>query len=232
MKSMSFVASAFLVLSCSAQAAAQRCDVDSGFRGEYFRVGYEQRELHKVFNNLEEIPENVRTRLEEYLQEKVGRAFRERLRFEEGVWLDRDKLKEQFPSVYEENANLGSYDLTFYFSDPAKGLKAFYTKMRLNEDGSVNSEIGLPDIRSDPSKAEIVSCQDAYSLAASNGFPSEFSSASFEYSEEEKVFVWIITDSRNTEPDNPINGKGTYKRIEIDANTGIVVRIEKETIII
>jgi len=232
MNKMNFVASAFLVLSCSARAAAQRCDVDSGFRGSYFRVGYEQRELRKVFTNLEDIPENVRTRLDEYLQEKVGSAFKERLRFEEGEWLDREQLKEQFPSVYEENANLGSYDLTFFFSDTEKGLKAFYTKMRLNEDGSVNSEIGLPDIRSDPSKAEIVSCQDAYSIAASNGFPSEFSLASFEYSAEEKAFVWIIIDSRNTEPDNPINGKGTYKRIEIDAKTGNVVRIEKETIII
>jgi hypothetical protein len=94
--------------------------------------------------------------------------------------------------------------------------------MALNDDGSVNREIRLPDIASNPAKAVIISCQDAYSIAASNGFPSEFSFASFEYSDEEKVFVWIIIDSRKTEPDNPLNGKGTYKRIEIDANTGNV----------
>lgn len=231
-KTMNFVASTFLVLSCSSQAIAQRCEVDSGFRGGYFRVGYEQRELVKLFRSLDDIPEEVRNRLNEHLREKLGDTFAQNLKFEEGQWLDLKNLRKQFPSVYEENAKLGSYDLLFSFSDHYKGLKAFFTKMVLNDDGSVNREIGLPEIASNPAKAVIISCWDAYSIAAKNGFPSEFSFASFEYSEEEKVFVWIITDSRNTEPDNPINGKGTYKRIEIDANTGNVVRIDKETIII
>jgi len=234
MKTVNFVVSAFLALSSSAQAVAQRCEVDSGFRGGYFRIGYEQRELVKLFRSLDEIPEEVRNRLNEYLREKLGDTFAHKLRFEEGQWLDLKNLRKQFPSVYEENAKLGSYDLLFSFSDPYKGLKAFFTKMALNDDGSVNREIGLPDIASNPAKADIISCRDAYSIATSNGFPTEFSSARFEYSEEKKVFVWIITDSRETEPDDPLmpRFKGTYKRIEIDANTGTVVRIYKETIVI
>jgi hypothetical protein len=229
---MNFVASAFLVLSCSPQAVAQRCEVDSGFRGGYFRVGYEQRELVKLFRSLDEIPEEVRNRVNQHLREKLGDTFAQNLKFEEGQWLDLNNLRKQFPSVYEENAKLGSYDLLFSFSDPSRGLKAFFTKMVLNEDGSVNREIGLPDIASDPAKAAIISCWDAYSIAANKGFPSEFSSARFEYSEDKKVFVWIITDSREVEPDDPLmpRFKGTYKHIEIDANTGAIFRIYKETI--
>jgi hypothetical protein len=174
MGTLKLFTSAVLILFCCRQAGAQKCDVASGFRGAGFRVGYEHRELHKVFRDLDEIPKDVRARLEEYLEIKVGSAFRQKLRFEEGQWLDREKLKEQFPSVYEENENLGSYDLTFFFSDPEKRLKAFYTEMRLNEDGSFNSEIELPDIGSDLSKAEIISCEAAYSIAATQGFQTQY----------------------------------------------------------
>ena len=232
-KTMNIVASTFLILFCSSQVAAQKCDVDSGYRGGHFRIDrYRQRRLVRVFTGLDQIPENARNRLNEYLRGKLGEAFAQRLQFEQGEWLDRQRLRKQFPSVYEENASLGSYHLTFFFSDPDKGLKAFFTTMALNNDGSVNAEIRLPNIAFNPAKADIISCQDAYSIAARNRFPSEFSSARFEYSEKKKVFVWIVTDSRNTEPANPINGKGTYRHIEIDANTGTVLRIYKETIII
>jgi len=232
MRIIRLVAATFLVLSCSSLTNAQRCGVDSGFRGGYFRVGYEQRELVKVFRSLDDIPEQVRSRLREHLRDRLGDVFARNLKFEEGEWLDLENLREQFPSVYEENANFGTYDLLFSFSDPHKGLKAFFTKMVLNEDGSVNREIGLPEIAADPSKSDIISCSDAYRIAADNGFPSEFSSARFDYSEEKKVFVWVITDSRQVEPDDPIflGFKGTYKRIELDANTGSVLRIYKETI--
>lgn len=234
LRTMNFFALAFSLLCCSSQAIAQRCEVDAGFRGSYFRVGHEQRELVKLFRSLDEIPQEVRTRLNDHLREKLGDSFTQSLKFEEGQWLDLKNLRIQFPSVYEENAKLGSYDLLFSFSEPAKGLKAFYTKMVLNEDGSVNREIGLPDIASDPAKAAIISCRDAYSVAASNGFPGEFSTATFDYSQDRRAFIWIITDSRETEPDDAdpliaVPGR-TYKRIEIDANTGDVVRVYKETI--
>jgi hypothetical protein len=234
MKTVHFVASIFLFLSCSAQAIAQKCEVDSGFRGGYFRVGYEQRKLVKLFTSLDEIPEGVRNRLNEHLREKLGITFAQSLKFEEGQWLDLKNLRKKFPSVYEENAKLGSYDLLFSFSDTHKGLKAFFTKMVLNDDGSVNREIGLPDIASNPAKADIISCWNAYSIAASNGFPSEFSFARFEYSKEKEIFVWVIEDSRETEPDDPLmpRFKGTYKNIEINANTGAVVQIYEETIVI
>src|SRR5215471_9462249 len=208
MKTIYFIASTFLVLCGLSQATAQRCEVDSGFRGGYFRVGYEQRELVKLFRSLDDIPEHVRNRLNDHLRERLGDTFAQNLKFEEGQWLDRENLRKQFPSIYEENAKLGSYDLLFSFSDPYKGLNAFFTKMVLNDDGSVNQEIGLPEIASNPAKAAIISCWDAHSIAANNGFPIEFSSARFDYSEEKKVFVWIITDSRETEPDDPLMPRG------------------------
>jgi len=106
--------------------------------------------------------------------------------------------------------------------------------MALNADGSINGEIRLPDIALNPAKAEIISCRGAYSMAASNGFPIEVSFARFEYSKEQKSFIWIIRDTRETEPDDPLipRFKGTYKRIDINAHTGAVIRTYKETIVL
>lgn len=232
MKTANLFVATSLILFGASQVAAQRCDVDSGFRGGYFRVAYEQRELVKVFESLDEIPQPVRSRLDEYLRKKLGDAFTQRLKFEQGEWLDLEKLRKQFPSVYEENTSLGSYDLTFSFSQPDKGLKAFFAKMALNDDGSIKVEIRLPDIRQNPEKAEIISCREAYRIAEGKSFPMQFSSARFEYSQKQKSFIWIIIDSREVEPDNPLmpRGKGTYRCIEINANTGAVVRIYKKTI--
>ena len=71
---MNFVVLATRILACSFRAIAQRCEVDSGFRGGYFRVGYEQRKLVKLFRSLVEIPEEVSKRLNEHLwQTRIDR---------------------------------------------------------------------------------------------------------------------------------------------------------------
>jgi hypothetical protein len=234
MKTINLFAATFLILLCSAQVTAQRCDVDSGYRGNYFQIGYKQRNLVKLFRNLDEIPQNVRNRLNDHLRIRLGDAFTRRLKFEEGQWLDLEKLRKQFPSVYNENANRGSYDLLFSFSDPDKGLKAFFSEMVLDDSGSVIIDIRFPDIAMYPAKADIISCREAYSIAGGSGFPTELSSAWFEYSEEQKCFIWIITDSREIEPDDPLmpRFKGTYRKVDINANSGKVIRIYKETIVI
>jgi hypothetical protein len=221
----------FAGLICSTNLAAQACSVDSGFRGDRFKVHYEQRHLVKLFRDLNELPTNVRARLDEHLQARLGRDFVSRLEFDQGQGLDINRLKREFPSLYEENLRLGTYDLVFRFSDSAKGLKYFYTKLALNDDGSVNEEIKLPNIAKDPARAEIISCSDALVIAVAHGFPRGRVSPWFEYSSERDIFIWIVTDSQPIEPPGPF-GNGTYRKMELNANTGEVLRVYKETIVI
>ena len=76
-----------IALLCAGPAVSQECAVDSGFRGGRFSIYYEQRHLVKHFKNLNELPSNVRTRLDEYLQRKLGPAFAKRLKFDGGIGL-------------------------------------------------------------------------------------------------------------------------------------------------
>ena len=224
-----------LVLFCFGQSYSQKCGkVDSGFRGNRFNVQYEQRHLVKLFRNLNELPKDVKTKLDLYLNTKLGSAFIKNLKFDEGQYLDLKKLKREFPNLYESNLKLGAYDLLFYFSDEDNGLTSFYSKLALNEDGSVNQEINLPNIAQNSAKGKIISCQEASEIADKNGFPKKFQSQYFEYNAEQDTFVWQIHDNRKTEPDgNPLIyiGQGTYNILEVNANNGSIVRKYKYTIV-
>jgi len=224
-----------LFIGCAAAAQAQRCDVDSGFRGSNgeWSIPFKYMKFVHVFHSRDDIAAAENSALDEYLKRKLGESFAKRLIFDEGEWLDLTELRKKSASIYKQNVNHGNYYLHFYFSDPDKGLKAYYTTMVLNEDGSVWRSIDLPDIGSNPSKGVLISCRDAYAIAARSGFPENVSSARFEYWLEGGSFVWIITNSRPTTPDDLlayVPGGGTYKKIAINANSGTVVKIYKETI--
>jgi hypothetical protein len=224
-----------IIVLCAEQAIGQKCSVDSGFRGATYSIDrYKNRDLIKTIQRLSEIPVPVRSSLEAHLKSKLGEAFSRKVKFGWGYWIDLERLKRESPRDYEWNEPMGSYDLVFWFSDTKKGLKSFYFNLVLNDDGSIRKGMNLPDIATHPEKVQIISCKEAYTVAMNQGFPRDTLSARFDYSEEEQSFVWIVTDIRGTKPDEPliIAGKGTYKHIEINANTGSVVRIYKETIIL
>ena len=225
----------FIILLCFGYLYSQKCgQVDSGFRGNRFNIYYEQRNLVKLFRDTNKLPKNVRNKLNSYLNKKLGKEFAKRLKFDEGQYLDLARLKKEFPNLYESNLKLGAYDLLFYFSDKANGLKFFYSKLALNENGSVNEEINLPDIAENPIKGKIIPCEIASEIAEQNGFPKKFQSQYFEYNAEQNTFVWQIHDNRKTNPDESqlfYIGQGTYNVIEINANKGTVVRKYKYTIV-
>jgi len=102
--------------------------------------------------------------------------------------------------------------------------------MVLDKDGDVMEDINLPEIARQPDKAQIISCRKAVAIARERGFNTEGVRVSFDYSSARKAFVWIVTKPR---PDIvPLIGKGSYEKLEIDANTGAVFNTQIETIII
>lgn len=209
---------------------AQTCNVDSGYRGGAFTVYYEQRHLVKLHRSLDEMPPQIREKLDKHLRDKLGSDFVKKLKLEYFEYLDLEQLRKEFPSLYDINAKIGAYDLLFRFSDKANGLKFYYVKMRLNEDGTVADEIDLPNIAFEPNKAKLIPCKRAVEIAASRGFPKQYQSVEFRYSPERGRFIWIIHDKRETTPDSEdflVTLGHIFNYIDIDANSGEVVRTYK-----
>lgn len=230
----------FFGLVLAQQVVARSCDVDSGFRGTVFSFDrYANRDLVKPIGKLEDLPTDVRGKLYAHLTAKLGKTFLKRLKYDGGEWLDLVALRKRAGDSWKADSSVGAYDLLFHFSDRSRGLKHFYTKISLSDDGSVARDIGLPNINFDPSKAVIISCENAISIAEEKGFPKTVQRVNFDYSPTDDAFVWVISDSRPVESDTTDNnvldlvqiGQRSYRKIEINANTGKVLRVYKKTII-
>jgi len=176
----------------------------------------------------------ARRNLKSNLSARVGNEFFGRLKFGWGYAFDLDDTPRLTASAPLENV-ADVYDLVFSFADRAKGLKAYYFKVVLDAHGKITDDLALPDLASNPGKARLVSCQVAVATAMTRGFPRDKSSVWFDFDRETKSFVWIVTDNEPVAPDTPplaIMGNGTYRSVDVDANTGMVPRVYKRTIIV
>ena len=213
----------------ASQTAAQNCPVEDGYRGtsNFSR----NTESFVSVRKLNEISPSIQRRIEAQLKARVGEQFYERLRFDYGDAEDFDDSSLLKPNEVER---IDGYDFNFKFSDKRKGLKAFHFKVAADADGHIINDLALPDIASNPQKANLISCKQALAIASKNGFPLERSSIYFEYDRKTESFNWRISDSQAVEPDEPSFGfgQGTYKKISIEAETGKVLKIYKETIVL
>jgi hypothetical protein len=228
-----FVLTLLSTISISAQKLSKfgKCPVEYGFQGAYnFAKEFKS---SVTIQKLKEISPLVLSRIEEQLKNRVGEQFFEKLKFDFGSAKDFDNPS---PLRTDEAERIDGYDFVFKLSDKNKGLKTFYFKVVADSKGNLISDLALPDIASNPQKANFITCKQALAIAEKNGFPIERSSIYFNYDWDSQNLVWDIHDSKAVEPDKTENflvllvGQGTYRKIFINANSGNVIKIFKETI--
>lgn len=210
-------------------ANAQECPVEYGFRYTY-NFARDYKSSVTIYKS-REISQSILSKIQEQLKVRVGEKFFKKLKFDYGYARDFDDTQ---TLQANEAERIDGYDIVYRFSDRSKGLKTFYFKVVADAKGNLIDDLALPDIASNPQKANLVPCKQALTIAAQNGFPLERSSIYFMYDWEVKSFIWDIHDRQAVEPDKPIlfGNKGTYRKISIEANTGKVLKIYKETIIL
>ena len=232
-----FLFTLFSAFSISAQKLSNfgKCPVEYGFQGSYNFA-----KVSKSFvsvRKIEEISPSILNKIQEQLKSRVGEQFFKRLKFDYGNAEDFDDAS---PLKANDEERIDGYDFVFKFSDKNKGLKAFRFKVVADGKGNIIDDLALPDIASNPQKAELISCKAALTIAEKNGFPLERSSIYFIYDWDSQNLVWDIHDNKAVEPDKTDNsllnlisiGQGTYRKIFINSSSGKVINIFKETIIL
>lgn len=208
----------------------QECPVKSGFADNRFSAYYKHREYVKSVENIEQIPLFIKEKLFFHLTKKLGSEFTRKLNFDWGEYLDIENLKKDNSNLYKENRRLGTAFFNFHYSDKSKGLKSYAVIIALNENGSLAEEIYLPDIFKNPSKGKIISCNEALQIAERKGFTQK-SYVGFEYSYKHKSFIWIVDRAIPIEKPLAI-GQGLFERLEMDANSGLILKVWKYSIVI
>ena len=210
-------------------AHGQNCPVEYGFR--YTHNFPRETKAFLNVTVLSKMSPVVVGRIQEQLNKRVGEKFGRRIRLDYCSLRDFDESTLLKPN---DISRIDGYDCVYKFSDRKKGLKAFYFKVVANEKGDLIEELPLPNIAADELKGNLISCKQALEIAERNGFPRNQSSIYFWYDWDSQSLAWHVHDRRAVEPDQPLFmvGKGTYRKIIIDAATGKVIRTFKETIIV
>jgi hypothetical protein len=115
------------------------------------------------------------------------------------------------PEAREYKWLIFTYKLEFAFSMPEFGIKEYGADIWLDGEGNVVREIDLPNIKSDPEKAKIISVKEAKKISKVNKF--SFQKIELAYREKEDSIAWRMV--RYT--------SDTTWRLDISAHNGKIL---------
>lgn len=145
------------------------------------------------YAELTDLPEETHNAVVAHLQRRLGAEFLQHIVFIGGSIVDTDSLI--FLPPYQR-----TIDLFFALSAPDKGITRYETFLRIDQDGKVIREIGLPHVALTPSKAALVTYEDAYRRALPFEVTDNVAMHSIDYckSRDSLCFKFPVPKSQNT----------------------------------
>jgi len=132
----------------------------------WYSVDYEPDSLE----SLKDLPPEARGKLNAYLGERLGSEYASKLVLEGGQVVDRAELLAKAPESAGFTWKPPKYNIFLGF--PVRGVPhGFCASIQLDDDGTVMSPIGLPQLREHPERGKLVSAREAARAAEQNGVP-------------------------------------------------------------
>ncbi len=165
------------------------------------------------------IPEPAKSRIVAHLKNRLGDDFYAKVSLVGGEIIDIKALREKEPNSKDYRWEVPAYRLKLRFSRPEIGIDFYDALMDCRSDGSVITEIDLPEIAKHPERARFISTSKAVEIAKRNGFDVAKARMTLEYRDESAVCVFLF------EQEIREDGAGlTFKCIDIDAHNGKVLK--------
>ena len=149
------------------------------------------------FDSLQQVPVEIRMKINAYLIAKVGQENKEKLSFVRGI--------------KTESKSISEYKIIFQFSDIEAYLISYEFEILLDSYGNVITQVNLPSNTNNINKYSIISLDSATNVVNSNNC--SFKEIDFDYLKDIDSFVWIFR--------NP--GYPYSFWIFVNANTGEIV---------
>lgn len=176
----------------------------------------------KTPNSLDDLPDSVKEKLVTHLVTRLGYQFYSKLKLSGGQIVNLERLY-----IVEMNAKNYkwipySYYLCFSFQDMSKGIGLHTAQIVLDKNGNVVKEIQLPDMKSNPEKANLISRESAMTIAKNSNFNPAPDRISLEYDLNERSLVWCFEKVTN---DNGLSF--SLETLVVDAHTGRILGTRK-----
>lgn len=169
--------------------------------------------------SLDEIPDQIRRKLQAHLIDRLGEKYVARLTFVGGQIVDHDELYRVDPAANYQ-WTVFAYSLIFRMSAPEKGITAYYARIELDKNGDVIQDIELPPVRRLPLKQDVIPLSHAYASASQHKFDRNKLRPEIAYNRDIESIVYQLSEVIGLQPQ-------TDRVIEIDAHSGRVLHIRK-----
>ena len=173
----------------------------------------------KQIKSLDELPPDIKSKIENHLQARFGNNYYSKLNFLIAEIIDVDELFRVEPKFKSYQWKMHTYEFVFKYSDMKKGLSKYFARIRLDLNGDVMHEIDLPEVKKYPQKADLISVDKAIEIAKSKGFKPKKMQITILYDEDVDSLAWNISTFANED-----RFTITRKVIKIDAHNGEILK--------
>lgn len=168
--------------------------------------------------SLNDLPDSIKEKLIQHLTSRLGIQFYSKLKLNGRQIVSLDRLYKVEANAKNYKWIPYSYYLCFAFQDKAKGIGLYTAQIVLDKNGNVVKEIQLPDISTNPEKANIISLRSARLIANKMGFSSNTHNVSLEYDADAGSLIWCFEKLTS---DNGLTF--TVEKLHVDAHNGMVL---------
>lgn len=175
----------------------------------------------KRATTLMDIPADISNKLVNHLVDRLGADYYSRIKLTDGQIVDLNRLYTVERNAKNYKWKPYSYYLCFSFKDEAKGIGLYTAQIVLDNIDNIVKEIKLPDIKSNPQKANLLPLDNIRQIAKKNGFDDRLEHIELGYDEDVGSIAWYfkkITD------DNGLSFE--MKTMSIDAHNGKLLKME------
>jgi hypothetical protein len=174
---------------------------------------------------LTDMPTAIQLKFKQYLLNRTGKRFYNRLQLNLGQEIDLAKYYEVSPNAIRANRDTPPvYSLCMSFTDPVTHAELYSFRVNLTQKGQLIGTIALPDMIHHPKKAHIISQQQAIEIGKQIGLNN--ADVRFSYQPSDDSIIWCLEHMKEYKPEG---GPTTFIIVQINAHTGKVV--SKKTVI-
>ncbi len=177
--------------------------------------------------SFEELPDNIQKKVKQHLVKRVGKSFYETLKLNGGQILNLERFNELNPEAKDEGYVPYSYSLCFMVTEPKSRDNLYSFNLALDQNGELAKEIDLPDIKSNPKKARIISLAQATKIAQKGMLIDDYTRTTSYFDSNRGSIVWEFEQITYA----PEEGNTSIK-LTIDAHSGEIIGKRTDNIII
>jgi len=171
----------------------------------------------RVPYSMNDLPQNIREKVDSYLTARVGKAFYKTITLNGGQIINQQRLV-----AVNDRAKLNhyvppAYSLCFTIMDSITHAGIYNFQLKLDSTGTLIEPVPLPDIKRHAERAKIMPLEQAKFFAAKEGFNKAWTDAKTNYHPKIQSIVW---EFEQTEPGDGLKRSDT---LVIDAYNGKIV---------